>query len=30
MEELLSEKSYYCKPNLGLKMYCKLITGLIN
>jgi len=30
MEELLSKNSYYCKPNSGLKMNCKLISGLIN
>ncbi|MCO5233418.1 MAG: integrase core domain-containing protein [Chitinophagales bacterium] len=29
MEELLSKKSYYCKPKSGLKMNCKLITELI-
>ena len=27
MEELLQEKSYYCKPITGLKYKCKLITG---
>ena len=30
MEELLQQKNYYCKPNSGLKMNCKLISGLIN
>lgn len=30
MEELLSKKSYYCKPNSGLNMNCKPITELIN
>jgi len=30
MEELLHQKGYYCKPNSGLKMNCKLISGLIN
>ena len=29
MEELLQQKNYYCKPNSGLKMNCKLISGLI-
>ena len=28
MEELLSKKSYYCKPITGLKMSCKCILGL--
>ena len=30
MEELLSKTKYICKPNSGLKMNCKLISGLIN
>ena len=30
MEELLQEKTYYCKPVSGLTINCKLISGLIN
>ncbi len=30
MEELLQKKTYYCKPVLGLRINCKLISGLIN
>ncbi len=29
MEELLSKEIYICKPIAGLKMNCKLISGLI-
>ncbi len=29
MEKLFSKKFYYCKPNLGLKMNCKLRVGFI-
>ena len=29
MEELLSKNSYYCKPNSGLKMNCKLFLGRV-
>lgn len=28
MEELLSEKKYICKPNSGLIMNCKFLSGL--
>jgi hypothetical protein len=30
MEKLLSKTNYICKLNLGLKMNCKTIAGLIN
>ena len=30
MEKLLSKTNYICKLNLGLKMNCKIIAGLIN
>ena len=28
MEKLLSKENYICKPRIGLKQHCKLITGL--
>ena len=30
MEELLSKRTYVCKPITGLRNNCKLITGLRN